>query len=81
MKLLCPLNIIRLREKNTTVNNILNTQGKSHDGLKLCRKLILTVLFLIFYRHFYSKLYYYRIPFNINILYVIIIYQNSSGIN
>jgi len=34
--------------KNTTVNNILNTLGKSHDGLKLCQKLILTVLFLIF---------------------------------
>lgn len=50
MKLLCPLNIIRLRKKkknneNATVNNILNTQGKSHDGLKLCRKLILTSLF------------------------------------
>jgi len=34
--------------KNTTVNNILNTLGKSHDGLKVCQKLILTVLFLIF---------------------------------
>lgn len=34
--------------KNTTVNNILNTLGKSHDGLKPCQKLILTVLFLIF---------------------------------
>lgn len=55
MKLLCPLNIIRLREKNTTVNNILNTQGKSYDGLKLCRKLIFTVLFLIFTDFFLFK--------------------------
>lgn len=77
MKLLCPLNIIRLREKNTTVNNILNTQGKSHDGLKLHRKLILTVLFLIFYRLFRLKLYYKTLlVFYINIIYLIIIYQN-----
>lgn len=44
MKLLRPLNIIRLREegeqkKNTTVNNMLNTRGKSYDGLKVSRKI------------------------------------------
>lgn len=50
--------------KNATVNNIFNTQGKSHDGLKLCRKI--NTQYFILVSSSCSKLHY-RASLNINI--------------